>query len=372
MQFTVSTKPLTDAINLGVIDASVSKFYQKSCLAQLTADRTTLTINLEVKNVFTELQLKGSGDSDEKVCTYVDCVLFKKLINTIETSVVTLEFDESGLILHSGKSKFTLPKMVDDVEMDLTKPKQMEGTSITIDIDPADWKFISDHQMYAIAMSFITPVYTRVWLGENGDVLVGDFDNSMFTHSKKNKLGSTCLITDTIVNLFNSLPEGAKLTKFDKSYLISVATDGYVYQAEFVPEFENENNVGSYSADIILGMMTRDEANSVKIKAAEFNKFLNQAILLATGTENVIEYTVKGNELTLHDNNVDCKIALEKPTAEDYSCSFKLTDLKSVVSNLDTEEVNIAPMKQDTPEGSIIVGVCFWTTNMEVVIAGAE
>lgn len=367
MQFNVSTKPLTDALNLGVVNQNVSKFYQKSCLAQITATRRELKINLEAANVLTEVHLKGSGDSDEVVTMFVDCLLLKQLVSTFEASVTTFEFTEGGLILHSGKSKFTLPKMLDDSELELNPPNssQLEG-SVSIDINQSDWKFIKDHQMYAVAMSFIHPVYTRVWMGDNGDVLVGDFDNSLFTHSKKSKLGNTCLLSDTIVNLFNTLPEGAKLRNIGSSYIITVTTDGFEYMSEFKPMYESDEGVGSYNSDIILEMMGHEESG-VKMNTAAINKFLNQAALLSTNTEDTIKLSVSGGTISLVDSNVDCKLPVEGVT-EEFSVEFKTSLLKSVVSNFDEEVVSIAPMKQ---EGEV-AGVLVWSKNMTVVLAGID
>ena len=367
MQFNVSTKPLTDALNLGVVNQNVSKFYQKSCLAQITASRRELKINLEAANVLTEIHLKGSGDSDEVVTMFVDCLLLKQLVSTFEASVTTFEFTEGGLILHSGKSKFTLPKMLDDAELELNPPNVSESEgSVSIDINQSDWKFIKDHQMYAIAMSFIHPVYTRVWIGDNGDVLVGDFDNSLFTHSKKSKLGNTCLLSDTIVNLFNTLPEGAKLRNIGNSYIITVTTDGFEYMSEFKPIYESDEGVGSYNSDIILEMMGHGEAGA-KMNTAAINKFLNQAALLSTNTEDTIKLSVGGGNISLVDSNVDCKLPVEGIT-EEFSVEFKTSLLKSVVSNFDEEVVSIAPMKQEEE----VAGILVWSKNMTVVLAGID
>lgn len=367
MQFQVSTKPLTDALNLGVVNQNVSKFYQKSCLAQVTASKRELKINLEAANVLTEVHLKGSGDIDEVVTMFVDCLLLKQLVSTFEASVTTFEFTEGGLILHSGKSKFTLPKMLDDAELELNPPNasQSEG-SVSIDINQSDWKFIKDHQMYAIAMSFIHPVYTRVWIGDNGDVLVGDFDNSLFTHSKKSKLGNTCLLSDTIVNLFNTLPEGAKLRNIGSSYIITVTTDGFEYMSEFKPIYESDEGVGSYNSDIILEMMGHGDTGA-KMNTAAINKFLNQAALLSSNTEDTIKLTVGGGNISLVDNNVDCKLPVEGIT-EEFSVEFKTSLLKSVVSNFDEEVVYIAPMKQEDE----VAGILVWSKNMTVVLAGVD
>ena len=373
MKFQVSTKPLKDALDLGVISQNVSKYYQKSNLAQVTANRRELKINLEAAQVVTELQLKGSGDSDESCTIFVDCSLLKSLVSTFESSVTALEYTEGGLILHSGSSKFTLPKMLDDTELELKSPAdQIPPAALSIDIDKSDWKFIQDHQMYAIAMSFVTPVYTYAWLGKSGDVLVGDFDNSVFTHSTKNKLGKTCLLSDTIINLVNSLPEGAKLTQLDDSYLITVSTDGFEYRSEFTPLYEtsdDEEGIGSYNADIILSIMNKDEANAIKFKVAEVSKLLNQAELLSTSTEDTIKFIVDSSTLSLVDNNVDGKIPVKGPE-EGYEVEFKSKMLKSVISNFDEEEIS-ASLLRDDDDGSA-AGVIFWSKSLSVTLAAVE
>ena len=368
MQFTCSTKPLIDALTLGIVNQNVTKFYQKSCLAQLTATRHTLRINLEAAQVLSELILKGSGDEDTSATIFVDCLVLKQLVSTFEAPTTTFEYTEGGLILHSGKSKFTLPKMLDEAELELKAPSVPSSAANVIDIDKSDWKFIKDYQMYAIAMSFIHPVYTKVWIGEAGDVLVGDFDNSLFTHSSKSKLGETCLLRDTIINIFNILPDGAKLTQIDKKYLITVQTDGFEYASEFIPEYEEDEGVGSYNSEIILSMMDKDEANAVKFNVTAVTKLLNQAALLSSNSEDVITFAVSDSNIILTDKNVDSKIPVTGTVSTSYEVEFKTALLKSVVSNFDEEEIYVAPMKQEEE----VIGITLWTKNMTTILAGVD
>ena len=367
MKFIVSTKPLCDGLDLGVINANVSKFYQKSCVAQVSADKHNLKINLEAASIVSEIRLKGSGDSDQLNTIFVDSLLLKQLVSTLDSSTVTLEFTEGGLILHSGKSKFTLPKVLDAVDVELKAPSTAYESTNVIDIDKADWKFIKENQMYAIAMSFIHPVYTKVWVGESCDVLVGDFDNSLFTHSKKTKLGNTCLLSDTIVNLFNSLPDGAKLIRFGDEYIINVKTDGFEYIAQFTPDYESNENIGSYNSDIILSMMNRSTEH-VTFNAPALNKFLSQAALLSTSTEDSITLSVGDGLLKLSDNNVDCSIVVNGDIPGSYSVEFKTAMLKSVISKYGEESVCISPMKQ----GEDVAGVIIWNDDLTTVLAGVE
>lgn len=368
MNFVLSTKPFADALNLGIVNSNVSKFYQKSCLAQVTASRTSLTVNLEASNIVSQVTLKGSGDEDAVVSTFVDSLLLKQLVSTFDAATTTVEFAEGGLILHSGRSKFNLPKMSDASEMELAKPSTSYAGKGSVDIDKAGWKFVKEHQMYAIAMSFIHRVYTNVWASSEGHVLVGDFDNSLFTYSKNSKLNKTCLLPDTIINLFNAIPDGAKLYTNDKSYIIQLTTDGYDYLSEFTPNYEEDERYGSYNSEMILDMMKVNEADRVSFKVSSLTRFLNQADLLSTSSEDTIKLAVSGKELSLTDNNVDCKLHLDKESSESYCIEFKTALLKSVIANMDSDDINMMPMKQEDE----YVGVTIWTPNMTVVLASVE
>lgn len=372
MQFTVSTKPLHDALSLGVIKSNVSKFYQKSTLAEITADRKSLRINLEAASVTSELVLKGTGDADGPVTVFVDCLTLKDLVSTLDANSTTIEYTTGGIIIHSGKSKFTLPQVLEESDIELKKPSPVPAEASVIELSKADWKFVDDHQMFAIAMSYIHPVYTNVWVGSDGDVLVGDFDNGIFTRSNKSKLGSTCLLSDTIINLFNSLPEGSRITRLGDSYLIKVTTDSFEYSAEFTPKNESDEGVGSYHSEVILGMLSTDESQSVKVNTDKINKVLSQATLLSKNTENTIEVSVKGKELVLKDEKVDCHIELESEVTEGYNQKFKTVLLKGMIANMDEETIRIMPMKQAEDGNETIVGIVAWTKNMTVVLAGVE
>lgn len=367
MKFTVNTKPLSDALALGVVNANVSRFYSKSVIAQVKATRGELKINLEATSIMSEIRIKGSGDSDETASVLVDNMTLKQMVSTFDTNTIDLEFVEGGLILHSGKSKFTIPSMLDDADLELNSPNlPTDGTGFVLDVDKSSWKFIKDFQMYAIAMSYARPVYTRVWMSENGDVVVGDLDNSIFTHSTKGELGTTCLLTDTIINLFNSLPDGARMIKSGLSYIISVDTDSYEFTAEFKPDYESDE-IGSYNSEIILDMLRRPEDNIVKISTAAINKLLSQADLLSSSTDDVVTLSVEGDTLLLKDKNVDGKIPLQGK-CDSFSIDFKISLLKSVVGNYDDEFLSMSIIENDGE----IVGILVWSEELTTVLAGVE
>lgn len=367
MQFTVNTKPLNDALDIGIINANISNYHKKSNVAQVTATDRVLKINLEADNIKTQLTLTGSSDVSETASIFVSSAMLKQLVASLDTNTVTFEFSDSGLVIHSGKSTFTLAKMIEATDIELDKPSYPRQDSVRVDIDKTNWKFIKDNQMYALAMSFIHPVYTRVWIGADGDVLVGDFDNSLFTHSTGNKLGSQCLLSDTIINLFISLPDNAKLIKLDRSYLVTAVTEGFEYITEFNPLYESDEGVGDYNSTIFLNMMKHSEY-SVKLSASKLNKLLGQASMLSSTADDTIKFVMLNNVLTLSDNNVHADIDVDGISGN-YEIEFKLESLRKVMSTYGDESISIAPVSAD--DGSI-GGIQIWTDALTTVIAGVE
>lgn len=367
MKFSLSTKPLADALNLSVIPGNISKYYRQSCLAQLTATKNELRINLEASSVLTEVLLKGSGDEDGPVSGFVDCLTLKQIVGTFEANVTSIEFTEGGIILHSGSSDCTLPFLAESNDGELKRPQLPEANAPKVPVKLDDWKFIKDHQMYAVALSFVMPIYTNVWVGESGDVIVGDFRKSLFTFSKKGNLGKTCLLSDTIINLFNSLPEGSNITLMNKSYRVDVKTDGFEYAAEISPKYEDEDGVGSYSSEDILGSVNKDADNTFKIAVAPLLKFLGQSEILSSGGDNKIQFTVSGKEVNIHDANVNCKIGYEG-SCKEFSIPIDASTFKPIIGHLDTDTVTMCPAIVDDEVSGLII----WTDNLTVMVGAVD
>lgn len=368
MNFTISTKPLLNALNLGVINSNISSFHQKSTMAQLRATDAELTINLESDCIITELNLRGSGTESQSESIFIDCLKFKQLINTLDTDVTTLEFTESGIIVHSGKSKFTLPKMLDQEDMSFNRPVQEATVGRVVNLNKDSWKFIQDHQMYCISVAYIHPAYTHVYMGEDGDVIVGDFDHSIFTHSKKGQLGKTCLLSDTIINMFNTLPENTTLVDTGTNYLVSLDTDAFTLRTQFTPKYETDPDAGSYNSEIILNVMSPNKDSYITIDRSALSKFLTQSDLLATSNDSIIKMDVNNGIFTLVDDSVDCKVAVKGDTSLQFNIEFKGIQLKSLISNMDGDIININPVISDDEVSGIVV----WTETMEAMLAGVE
>ena len=370
MKFTISTKPFASALDLAVVSNNVTKFNKLSCLAQLTVDGKQLTLNLEADRISTEVRFKGAPDPESaKAVVFVDCMLLKQLISTVESGTVILEFTESGLVIHSGSSKFTLPKLLDDAELELKKPNISEYFQANgVDLDRTGWKFVKDCQMYALSMSFAYPVYTKVWVGENGGVIVGDMNKSLFTYAKKSNLGKTCLLHMSIVNLFNSLPEGAKIIPGKFNYLIHVKAEGYEYVTEFKPQYEEDEDMGSYHSDIVLEELKHPDY-SVAVNPSLIAKYLNQALLLATTKEDTITFKLGNGVLSLCNNNVVCNVNVQGTEGhEEVECVFLIEDLQSVITKYEDELINIGPVFDE--EGC--KGIVVYSKDLTTVLGGVD
>lgn len=370
MKFVTNTKPLCDALTLGVINANISDYHMKSTVIQVTASRNQLKFNIETNRILTEIVLKGSGDSEDTVSMFVGSLLLKQIVATLDTPTVTLEFVDGGIVLHSGKSRFTIPKMINESEIGLNVPvKDTKKFEDKLDIKKDDWKFILDNQMYAIAMSFIHPAYTRVWVGDSGDVLVGDFDNSLFTHSKHGNLNRTCMLSDTVINLLTSLPDGATLESYGRDYIINYECDSYTYVTQFTPFYEDEEGVGSYNSTIFLDMMSKSKVNGdvFTIKGSSVKKFLGQASLFSPSKDATIKFIKSGYNVSLVDNNVDCSIDITGD-CRDFELEFKLEYLNKVISSYSEDLLSMSPVIN---EGDV-VGILVWTDELTTVFAGVE
>lgn len=399
MKFTCNTQPLKDALDLCVIRANISNFYKKSCIIQLNIKDTGLILNTEADSVYTEIQLKGSVEADTYGDTvFVSSLLLQQLVSTFESNAVTLEITADGLLLRSGASKFTLPKLVDGSELSLTSPTYIaESDSFESSIDSSSWKFVEDNQMYALSMSFNYPVYTKIWVGKTdaaeptstGDetsalnppdnnnsgstsVIVGDYDRGVFTLSTRNiNLGTTCLLTDTIISLFTSLPTGAKLrySPSRRKFTIQVTTDAFEYLSEFIPTFESDEGVGSYNSSVLLDALTHGDAY-ITVNTAEITKLLGQASLLSGSSEDLVSWEIAEDCLVLQDPHVNGKFKLTSlGTVDTYKCKFRLELLSKVLSKYSGDTVNISP-RYVTEEGSSpdLVGIVIWDTDLTTVI----
>lgn len=365
MKFTVNTKALKNVTSLGIIKANITKFFYRSNIVQITATQDTLKLNIEAVGIKTRMTLGGSGDTDTTASVMVDCSTFKSLIDSIDTDILTIEFIDNGIYIHAGTSKFAIPQMIDVNDVQLNEPDdQYNATSSTITINPADWQFIKDHQMYAIATKEAHPVYKNVWVGTDKNVLIGDYDSSLFTHSKRGEFDSICLLPTSLINLFTSIPDGSTITKSDRNYILMIATDNYSMVTEFTPKYEDDESVGSYNSEMILNMLSHPDT-FITLDIGPITKFINQAALLnQSDLDKVIDFTVEQGTLTM--KNKASSYSMSVDTDDSYKIKFSSDLLKSVLSNLDSTQISIAPMRR----GDITIGCIFWTENLTTLLAG--
>lgn len=364
MKFTVNTKALKNATDLGIIKANISKFYYRSNVVQITATLDTLKINIEASGIKTKMILGGSGDEDSMASIIVDCSIFKSLIDSIDTEIMTLEFIAGGMYIHAGTSKFSIPQMLDVNDVQLEEPAEDYSVSSTTTIKPADWQFIKDHQMYAIATKETHPVYKNVWVGADKSVIIGDYDSSLFTYSKRGEFDTTCLFPASLINLFTSIPEGSTVSKIGKSYILNIVTDNYSIITEFTPKYEDDESVGSYNSTMILNMLVHPES-FITVDITPITKFINQTSILAQSElDKVFDFVLENGELTL--SNATSSYSMHVDSTDIYTVKFSSDLFKRVLSNFDSDKINIAPMYR----GDMTIGCIFWTDSLTTLLAG--
>lgn len=362
MKFTVATRPLKNAISLGIIKANVSKFYRRSALVQITANRDTLQLNVEAASIKTSMILKGSGDSDTPATVLVDCLKFKSLVESIDSDVMSIDFIQGGIYINAGTSKFAVAQTMDADDMRLDEPADVYAGESSIKIKSSDWQFIKDHQMYALATSKERPVYTYVWVSEDKEVIVGDSTKELFTYSKKGNFDTTCLFPPTLVNLFISIPENSIVSKYGKSYILRVNTEDFSLITEFTPKYEDDEAVGQYNANMVLEMLQHPDAY-ITVDVVPILKFISQSAILKYSTDTLITLTVNDTSLVLQNSVGTYSMAV--PSTNTYSLQFDSDSFKNILANMDSDKVNIAPTVRDGK----ITGCIFWTEDLTAVFA---
>ncbi len=375
MKFTVNTKPLKNVIGLGIIRSNVSNFYKRSQVVQMTATQDSLILNIEASSIKTRMVLHGSGDEDVVVSTMVDCLKFKQLIDSIDTTVVFIEFIPGGLSIRAGNSKFSIPQTMDTADVSLDEPMEDFTPSEPITLRSSDWQFVKDHQMYAISKKEEHPVYTNVWVSQDHDILVGDFDIGRFTYSHQGTLDTTCLLPTSLINLFTSIPDNSIIYKVGRSYILNVETDSYSMVTEFLPKYEDDDSVGNYNSAIILSRLVHPD-KFMTINAEPIIKFLNQTnILNQSERDKILDVTFADGKLTIA-NRVG-SFSVDTQGVSDFTIKFNLDLFKGVISNFDSATLNMAPLMGTSkgPDGQIIqmpVGCIFWTDKLTAMLAGGR
>lgn len=366
MKFTVNTKPLKSALSITIVDSNVSKFNQVSTLVQLTMSNTKLTINTEAVAIKSEVSIFGSGDGNASIL--IDALLFKKLISTINSTQIDIEFTDDAVILKTASSSYSLPKILDVSQANISRPVSLTPEDIenAVESEKDSWKFIKSHQMYAVATTDEYPVYRYVFVGENGDVLVGDFKSSIFTHSTSKILNEDCLISESVVNLMNSVPDGAVITKKSDCYVIYAKTDAFEYISSFVPRYESDE-FGNYNHDIIIEVMSTFDKEHVTVNAQDIINVLNQAQILNNKLTK-IDMSVNTDSILLSTDTMKSSIASDVTQKDSYKITMNPNSLRNVLSHCTDEKLEIYP---STNNGEI-VGIIILSGKLSVVVAGAK
>lgn len=365
MKFTTSTKPLKTALGLAVVGKNVDRNIQKSTVVQLTADDKTLRINTEAASIRTEVTLYGTG-AGESTSIIVDAVMLKNLISTIDAQQIDLDFENPNYVsVVSGTSYFKIPKILDAAEVSLHRPMGVAGEGA--DVNKADWQFITAHQSFALPTNTTAfPQYNNVWVSENGDVLTGDMVSQVFTHSQKSNLKDTYLLTESIINLLCSVPDGSKISKGDDdSYSISYGSDSIQYLAEFAPKRENDAN-GFYRSTEILQFFSVGNAPYVEVGVSEISKVLGQ-LKIVSGKDTKVAMELSADKITFTGNSIKADVPATGNLTDTFGGNVRIDFLSNIVSALPESSVKIS--KGTNAKSGNCVGLIFSSGDLTVVLS---
>lgn len=372
MKFNLNVAPLKDALNLGVINSNISKFFEKSTVVELTVDGDNeLRINTQATSLLSEATIKGDNEDKGTASAIVDCILFKQLVSTVDTNEMSLDFQDNFLVVQCGKSKFNVPKLLTDEDgASLDRPASGSDVESNLcgELHPTVWKYVQDHQLYAVAMSQINKVYTRVWISGDRGVLTGDPTLSFFTYQPDSDLDSSCLVSSTIVNLLSTLEEGSKLYRVsDNSYVVDMSSDVFEFRSQFMVDHEDENGMGTYDADMIFDMVFDDTQTSVNVSKQKLYSNVKQAELFSSSSDPLVFVEASDSGLKLVNDNVNCKISSDNPGIN-YKVGFTLTDLDTVVSHMDGDDIEFAPIVKEDE----VFGIRLKSGNLVALLGGVE
>lgn len=362
MKFTVSTKPLKTALGLTVVNKNINKNIQKSMVLQISASDKQLVLNTEAAAIKTQVSVYGTGDNATS-SIIVDALQMKNLISTIDANQVTLEFYDNFVSIVNGSSFYRIAKVLDTSMASLSTPMAVAGDGK--EISKADWQFIAAHQMFALPHDTTAyPVYNNVWVGENGDVIAGDMTQSIFAHSGKSNLGAQYLLSDSIINLLCSVPDGSKIAKGDDdAYSISYESDSIKYLAEFLPAVEGPVS-GDYKSSTILPLLSAANKPYAEIGIADIGKVLSQLKIVSAG-DTKIHMNVSSESVSFSGNNISTSISASGNLTDAAEGNFKIAHLASIVSAMPGSSVKLSKaMNKDK-----CVGLVFSSDELTVVCA---
>jgi len=369
MRFTINTTPLQSVLDLVVVSNNISKFYARSTVLQISVDKENqLKFNSEADSVISEAIMKGQieGVVTSDSIAFVDAVLFKQLIDTFDSTTVSIEFKTDYITVYSGRSTFNVANLVAATDMQLKSPVEPVGEECDLNSDI--WKLVKDKQLYALSDNFVRLVYTYIYNGSD-KIITGDYIHSLFTLSKKGGLPSNCLLSTNIMNIILSVDSKSKIYHVGESFVIVDVNDAFKFTSELKPRYESDLALGSYNSDIIMDIFDNVGADGITIPLAKIKVLLSQTNILSEGDVPSIKWTCAKGKLKLLSDNVDGQIEGKLiGKSLNWELIFKLKIIIDVISNLEGENINIYPTFQE----DVVNALIFKDESVSVILAGIQ
>lgn len=382
MKAVVNTEALKAGLGTLILDSGISKFNPKSCITRLTISKGTLQLDTEYTDIKSRLRIDCETEGSSESVIYIESSVFKKLINSLTAATLTLTLDDSdstSLIVNAGKSKFIVPQIAEymDVKFGIDTANSEDLETLfdgSAKFDFSAWKFISNYQLYAIADNTTNhKAYTNVYVGENNEIIVGDYNNNLFTFSTKNTMFDSCMLSGSVVKLLISYPDDSCIARSESQsnlwYIMCHKDDGhYSLISEFTTKLESESE--NYQADKVIPLMTHDDSLAVTIPnlAAIRDVLAQGSVLVSNKNGYVINLAVSDGKLRIYGNNMEYVEDIDNSNIS-FEVAFRLQKFIDTVSHLDSNEVKIMPKyRKGRDGGEVVIAILIWTDDLTIVL----
>lgn len=371
MKISVSLVDLKNALNLTIINSNISKFYTISCITQMQIVDGKLIINTVAQDLCSEARINGiDSDSGSSELYYVDSKNFKSLIFSLSSAldVVTVELNDNSAKIYANTSRYIVPKMLEsNVSSDagMKRPTIDTTDAKSCGMSSSNWKYVKDHQMYALSTTSIHPIYSKIWVGVAGDIIVGDFSKNLFTHSTKSTLNRTCLVTNTMINLLCDLPDNAEMYELPSGDYLLCAT--YGDSLSYYAEVAVDNNAKDYQAEYLFRMLVpEDDTTYVEAYADEMCALISRARMLSTNNTPLVELKMDSHSVVISSDTVYGEVDVTDGHCDEYSMKFMADLLYNALSKYLGSYVKLSPLYR----GSLPIGIRITDDTVCTILTG--
>ena len=334
MNLKISTESLKTVV------AKVSKGAGNLSMLTITSCLTIETIDEDV--VFTtttnsrnlEVRIKGIVNSDNKFFACTDCDLFTKLVSKTDVDNVTLEVTENALVFH-GNGVYNLPLIQDEEGSMVRIPPIMVDSMEEVEVSTEQLKQMLTWNKLCVAKTLEEPIFTGYCVKDNR-VFTYDNNSACVSNIKLPKVNM--LIPSGVVDLF-SLFEDKSVKVKTTNNKVSFTSPDVTITGALLEGFD------LYPTEQLSELAESKEfSSSIKVSRDKLSGLIDRMSLFATDDKNTISVSFSSDKLIISDSDRSAgeQISyISKTDAKPFEVNVDLRDVKKIISEVTTDEVNI-------------------------------